>query len=55
MSSEECAKGKVVPDVGQDLGGGSTGSWEHVWLGVAEKNCCSRTISAGYQQMSGNE
>lgn len=28
VSSEECVKGKVVTDVGQDLGGGSTGSWE---------------------------
>lgn len=55
VSSEKCVKGKVVTDVGQDLGGGSTGSWEHVWLWGAEKNCCSQMISAGYQQASGNE
>lgn len=55
VSSEKCVKGKVVTDVGQDLGGGSSGSWEHVWLRVAEKNCCSQMISAGYQQMSGDE
>lgn len=51
----KCVKGKVIADVGQDLGGGSPGSWEHAWLWVAEKNCCSQMLSAGYQQMRGNE
>lgn len=37
MSSEKCVKGKVVTDVGQDLGGGPTGSLEHSWPWVAKK------------------
>lgn len=48
-------EGKVVTDVGRDLGGSSVGSLEHVWLWVTQKDCPSQMVSLGFQQVSRNE